>query len=111
MIARNTMSMILSPSAEKAARWLNLIRISANTGNTINRRIEIKYTFLFVKICFRSIPAKSIPVTIMLAGPIILPTELIESFMISGKWIFVKKSRIPIKIEIIFILRTIFFQS
>ena len=46
MIARNTMSMILSPSAEKAARWLNLIRISANTGNTINRRIEIKYTFL-----------------------------------------------------------------
>ena len=42
MIARNTMSMILSPSAEKAARWLNLIRISANMGNTINLRIEIK---------------------------------------------------------------------
>ena len=42
MIARNTMSMILSPSAEKAARWLNFIKISANIGNTINRRTEIK---------------------------------------------------------------------
>ena len=34
----------------------------------------MKYTRLFAKIAFKSIPAKSIPVTIMLAGPIIFPT-------------------------------------
>ena len=53
----------------------------------------------------------SIPVTIILAGPIMLLTEPRVLLMISGKWIFAKKSTTPMKIEIMLIFNTIFFQS
>ncbi len=43
----------------------------------------MKYTRLFAKIAFKSIP-ESIPVTIMLAGPIIFPTLEIVFVMSSG---------------------------
>ena len=71
----------------------------------------MKYTRLFAKIAFKSIPAKSIPVTIMLAGPIIFPTLEIVFAMSSGSRILVKNKVAPMAMEIILMLRMIFFQS
>ena len=82
--ARNTMSIIFGASEESAASRLSLIRASAMSGITIILKDEIIYTRLFPKIFLRSIPAKSIPVTIILAGPIIFPTLERVLFNISG---------------------------
>ena len=83
--ARNTMSIIFGASEESAASGLSLIRASAMSGITIILKDEIIYTRLFPKIFLRSIPAKSIPVTIILAGPIIFPTLERVLFNISGR--------------------------
>lgn len=83
--ARNTMSIIFGASEESAASRLSLIRASAMSGITIILKDEIIYTRLFPKIFLRSIPAKSIPVTIILAGPIIFPTIERVLFNISGR--------------------------
>ena len=83
--ARNTMSIIFGASEESAASRLSLIRASAMSGITIILKDEIIYTRLFPKIFLRSIPAKSIPVTIILAGPIIFPTLERGLFNISGR--------------------------
>lgn len=83
--ARNTMSIIFGASEESAASRLSLIRASAMSGITIILKDEIIYTRLFPKIFLRSIPAKSIPVTIILAGPIIFPTLERVLFNISGR--------------------------
>ena len=85
--ARNTMSIIFGASEESAASRLSLIRASAMSGITIILKDEIIYTRLFPKIFLRSIPAKSIPVTIILAGPIIFPTLERVLFNISGRCI------------------------
>lgn len=85
IIARNTMSIIFGASEESAAIRLSLIRASAMSGITIILKDEIIYTRLFPKIFLRSIPAKSIPVTIILAGPIIFPTIERVLFNISGR--------------------------
>ena len=85
--ARNTMSIIFGASEESAASRLSLIRASAMRGITIILKDEIIYTRLFPKIFLRSIPAKSIPVTIILAGPIIFPTLERVLFNISGRCI------------------------
>ena len=83
--ARNTMSIIFGASEESAASRLSLIRASAMSGITIILKDEIIYTRLFPKIFLRSIPAKSIPVTIILAGPIIFPTLERVLLNISGR--------------------------
>lgn len=83
--ARNTMSIIFGASEESAASRLSLIRASAMRGITIILKDEIIYTRLFPKIFLRSIPAKSIPATIILAGPIISPTIERVLFNISGR--------------------------
>lgn len=83
--ARNTMSIIFGASEESAASRLSLIRASAMSGITIILKDEIIYTRLFPKIFLRSIPAKSIPVTIILAGPIIFPMIERVLFNISGR--------------------------
>ena len=83
--ARNTMSIIFGALEESAAIRLSLIRASAMSGITIILKDEIIYTRLFPKIFLRSIPAKSIPVTIILAGPIIFPTIERVLFNISGR--------------------------
>ena len=83
--ARNTMSIIFGASEESAAIRLSLIRASAMSGITIILKDEIIYMRLFPKIFLRSIPAKSIPVTIILAGPIIFPTIERVLFNISGR--------------------------
>lgn len=83
--ARNTMSIIFGASEESAASRLSLIRASAMRGITIILKDEIIYTRLFPKIFLRSIPAKSIPATIILAGPIISPTLERVLFNISGR--------------------------
>ena len=111
MTARNTISMIFGASAETHSRWLIFIRRSAMSGTTIILKNETKYTLLSANIFFKSIPAKSIPVTIMLAGPIILPTDAIVLLTINGRRILVKKRITPIAIDIILIFNTIFFQS
>ena len=85
IIARNTMSIIFGASEESAAIRLSLIRASAMSGITIILKDEIIYTRLFPKIFLRSIPAKSIPVTIILAGPIIFPTIERVLINISGR--------------------------
>lgn len=72
--ARKTMSIIFGASEESVVRWLILISSSEINGMTIIRSADMKYTRLFAKISFMFIPAKSIPVTIILAGPIMLPT-------------------------------------
>ena len=73
--AKKTISIIFGASAERYAIWLILIRISDINGT----RSILRKTF------FKSIPAKSMPVTIMLAGPIILPTEPIVSLISCGR--------------------------
>ena len=80
-------------------------------GMTSILRADMKYTRLFAKIAFKSIPAKSIPVTIMLAGPIIFPTLEMVFVMSSGSRILVKNKMAPMAMEIILMLRMIFFQS
>ena len=54
--------------------------------------------------------SESIPVTIMLAGPIIFPTLEMVFVMSSGSRILVKNKIAPIAMEIILMLRMIFFQ-
>lgn len=68
----------------------DFMRNSAIKGMTSILRADMKYTRLFAKIAFKSIPAKSIPVTIMLAGPIIFPTLEMVFVMSSGSRILVK---------------------
>ena len=109
--ARKTISIIFGASAERSANRLPLIKTSAISGTTSIRKKETKYTLLFAKICFRFIPAKSIPVTIILAGPIIFPTAPMVLSITSGRRIRVKKSTTPTAIDIILIFSTIFFQS
>ena len=70
---------------ERYAIWLILIRISDINGTRSILRKVTKYTLLLAKTFFKSIPAKSMPVTIMLAGPIILPTEPIVSLISCGR--------------------------
>ena len=73
----------------------DFMRNSAIKGMTSILRADMKYTRLFAKIAFKSIPAKSIPVTIMLAGPIIFPTLEIVFAMSSGSRILVKNKVAP----------------
>ena len=65
---------------------------------------------MFVNTFFRSTPAISIPVTIILNGPIMLPTDDRVFPMISGNLIFVKNRNTPANTEIIFIFNKIFFK-
>ena len=57
---------------------------------------EIKYVLLSVNIFFSSIPPINIPVTNILAGPIMAPTESSVPVIISGRRIFAKNKVIAI---------------
>ena len=83
--AKKTISIIFGASAERYAIWLILIRISDINGTRSILRKVTKYTLLLPKTYFKSIPAKTMHVTIMLAGPIILPTEPIVSLISCGR--------------------------
>ena len=57
---------------------------------------EIKYVLLSVNIFFSSIPPINIPVTNILTGPIMAPTEPSVPVIISGRRIFAKNKVIAI---------------
>lgn len=92
----------------QCGKMADFMRNSAIKGMTSILRADMKYTRLFAKIAFKSIPAKSIPVTIMLAGPIIFPTLEMVFVMSSGSRILVKNKMAPMAMEIILMLRMIF---
>ena len=108
--AINTIKRISSPSLFHPTRPLTFRISNAISGITISRINEIKYAFLFVNTFFKSIPPISIPITNILAGPIIAPTELSVPVMISGRRIFAKNKVIAMIIVMILILKNIFFR-
>ena len=110
MIARNTIRRIFFPSAFHPTSPLIFRIRSAISGIPIKRINAIKYAFLFVRTFLISIPPISIPITNILAGPTIAPTELNVPVMISGSLIFAKNSTIAAMIVMILILVNIFFR-
>ena len=107
--AINTIKRICSPSLFHPLRPL-IFRISnAISGIVIKRMNEIKYVLLSVNIFFSSIPPINIPVTNILAGPIMAPTESSVPVIISGRRIFAKNKVIAIIMVIILMLEKIFF--
>lgn len=108
--AINTIKRICSPSLFHPLRPL-IFRISnAISGIVIKRMNEIKYVLLSVNIFFSSIPPINIPVTNILTGPIMAPTEPSVPVIISGRRIFAKNKVIAIIMVIILMLEKIFLD-
>ena len=79
--AKKTISIIFGASAERYAIMADLNKNKRYQRNQKHPEKGNKIHLLLAKTFFKSIPANSMPVTIMLAGPIILPTEPIVSLI------------------------------